>query len=115
MHRVRTSLLTRHSRFWCIGAIAACLTLAGLRNSRALAEQGAAATQPISFRREVAPILLAQCQKCHGPEKSKSKFRLDTFQRLGQPGESRAAPVTAGKPGQSEIYRLLTADDDEDR
>jgi len=69
----------------------------------------------VSFRRDVAPILLKQCQGCHGAEKSKGKFRLDSFERLMKAGESKDAPVAAGKPGASAIYRLITAKDEDDR
>ncbi|MGI9243414.1 MAG: DUF1592 domain-containing protein [Verrucomicrobiales bacterium] len=31
------------------------------------------------FRKEIAPILEASCLDCHGPEKQKAKFRVDTL------------------------------------
>src|SRR4051812_7730598 len=73
------------------------------------------ATAPVSFRREIAPVLVERCVKCHGAEKSKGKFRLDSFERMKKPGESKANPLVAGKPEESEIYRLITAADEEDR
>jgi hypothetical protein len=69
----------------------------------------------VSFSREVAPILLKQCVGCHGAEKTKGKYRLDSFERLMKAGESKDLPVVAGKPGESAIYRLITAKDEEDR
>jgi hypothetical protein len=36
-----------------------------------------AATMKIDFARDIRPILETSCLRCHGPEKPKSKFRLD--------------------------------------
>ncbi|MDB6140291.1 MAG: hypothetical protein JWO94_3363, partial [Verrucomicrobiaceae bacterium] len=40
---------------------------------------------------------------------------LDTFEALGKPGESEGKPVVAGKPEDSDLYKLLVIDDDSDR
>ena len=37
-----------------------------------------AATQPVDFARDIKPLFEASCIKCHGPEKSKNGFRLDS-------------------------------------
>jgi mono/diheme cytochrome c family protein len=75
-----------------------------------------APTQPsVSFRREIAPLLLKQCVDCHGPKKSKGGYRLDTFEHLTQTGDSNALPVVAGKPSDSELFRLISTGDDDDR
>jgi WD40 repeat protein len=76
---------------------------------------GAAESNTISFSRDVAPILAKRCQTCHGPEKAKGKFRLDAFVRLQQPGKSKAAPIVAGHPDKSELYRLITSTDPDER
>src|SRR5205807_207596 len=52
---------------------------------------------------------------CHGPEKSKGKYRLDSFERLMNPGKSKDAPVVAGKPESSALFRLITAHDEDER
>ena len=69
----------------------------------------------VSFTRDVAPILLKQCQSCHGPEKSKGKYRLDSFRRLVQAGKSKSSAITPGDPGHSELYRLIATADEDDR
>jgi len=69
----------------------------------------------VSFRREIAPILVSQCLTCHGAEKAKGGYRVDTFERLMTAGESKAAPVVAGKAAKSSLYYLLIAQDDVDR
>ena len=59
------------------------------------------AEQPVSFKADLAPILLHQCQSCHGPKKSKGGYRVDTFER-------------AMKVGFDELhYRIVTDDEDE--
>src|SRR5204863_8688747 len=35
------------------------------------------ATVPVNFGRDIQPILETSCLRCHGPERPKSKFRLD--------------------------------------
>ncbi|HEX4644997.1 MAG TPA: c-type cytochrome domain-containing protein, partial [Verrucomicrobiae bacterium] len=37
-----------------------------------------AATNKIDFTRDIRPILETSCLRCHGPEKHKSNFRLDS-------------------------------------
>jgi WD40 repeat protein len=75
----------------------------------------AAADQSVSFSRQIAPILLKQCQSCHGPVKTKGGYRLDTFTRLTQSGRSKHPPLKPGDPAASELFRLLVADDVDDR
>lgn len=70
---------------------------------------------PVSFKRDVAPVLLAQCQTCHGPDKAKGKYRLDSFDRLTKPGSSGDPAVTPGRPDRSAIYTLLVAHDPDER
>ena len=82
-----------------------------------LARAGPDAGNPsaVSFRREIAPILLEQCQSCHGPEKSKSNYRVDRFERLLKAGKSNDVPIVPGKPDESPLYRLITAHDEDER
>ncbi len=77
--------------------------------------RGAWCDDDIRFSRDIAPILLRHCQTCHGPEQAKSKYRLDTFQRLMQPGASDEPAITPGKPTASELYRLLVTEHDDER
>jgi hypothetical protein len=70
---------------------------------------------PVSFVRDVAPILVANCQACHGPKMAESNYRLDTFDALMRSGDFGTAPITAGDLDESEIYRLITAEDPEER
>src|SRR5882724_11353547 len=74
-----------------------------------------ATSTPVSFSKDLAPILSKKCVACHGPEKSKGHFRLDSFDWLMKAGESKSAPVVPSQPEQSELVRRLTAKDEDDR
>src|SRR6185369_12714804 len=69
----------------------------------------------VSFTHQIAPILARKCLTCHGPEKSKGGFRLDTFELLLKPGESKSASLVSGNPQQSELFRRITIKDEDDR
>ena len=69
----------------------------------------------ISFSKQVAPILLDQCIECHRSGKAKGGYRLDTLELMLQAGDSKTAPVVAGKPDESELYKLIATHDDDDR
>lgn len=69
----------------------------------------------VSFRRDIAPMLVEKCQACHGPEKAESSYRVDTFARLKAAGENELAPFTAGKPDESELLRLIVSEDKDER
>jgi WD40 repeat protein len=75
----------------------------------------AAAAEPVSFVKDIAPILREKCLPCHGPEKAKGEFRLDTFELLNKPGSSKTPPLQGGAPEKSHLYELITAADADDR
>lgn len=61
------------------------------------------AAEAVSFAKEIAPVLAAKCVTCHGPEKAKGGYRLDTFAALLKPGESEKKPVVASQAEQSPL------------
>jgi WD40 repeat protein/mono/diheme cytochrome c family protein len=75
----------------------------------------AAADSPVSFKKDIAPLLQRRCVACHGEESAKGGYRLDTFARLDKTGESELAPLVAHKAADSELYRLLVEPDANDR
>src|SRR4051812_32781252 len=74
----------------------------------ARAEAPRPAEPPLEFNRDVRPILTDACFACHGPDKAKRKadLRLDT-------AEGGKAAVVPGKPGESELIKRVTSEDDE--
>ncbi len=75
----------------------------------------ASAADPVSFRSQVAPVLLDNCVACHGAKKAEGGYRIDTFEYLMQAGDSGAAPVTAAKIEASELWRRLVTKDHSER
>jgi WD40 repeat protein len=70
---------------------------------------------PVSFRNEIAPVLIEHCQTCHGPAEQRGGYRLDTFDFLSR-NEDPATPVlTPRNPEKSSLFHLLTASDADER
>ena len=61
------------------------------------------ATNTISFDRDIRPVFEQSCIRCHGPEKPKSRFRLDSRESALKGGEQGVAI----KPGQSAESPLI--------
>lgn len=76
---------------------------------------GAGADDAVSFRRDVAPILLARCQACHGPRKSESGYRVDTYAHAMAAGDSDAPGFSREGLDESEAFRRITSDDEDER
>lgn len=81
----------------------------------AVAGTDATGLKAVSFQRQIAPILVEQCQSCHGPQKSKSNYRVDTFERLLKAGKSKDAPLVPKKPDDSPLFRLISSHDEDER
>ncbi len=47
----------------------------------------AASTGPVDFARDIYPLFTESCVKCHGPEKAKGHYRMDTKAGAFKPGE----------------------------
>lgn len=71
--------------------------------------------EPVSFKKEIAPILLGNCLACHGPKKAEGAFRIDSFERLSKAGDSGLAPITGAALDMSELYRRLISEDPDER
>lgn len=70
-----------------------------------------ALADPVSFKKEIAPLLLDNCLACHGPKKAEGGYRVDTFERVMKAGDSGAAGFAAKMLDASEAYRrIVTAD-----
>jgi len=90
------------SRLGC-GILWICLSL-----GQALSQE------PVSFVRDIASVLVKQCQGCHGPKKVRGGYRVDTFAHVLNAGKSEAPAVVKGKPMESELFLRLTTDDKDD-
>lgn len=70
---------------------------------------------PVSFRKDIAPLLQDGCLACHGPKKAEGGYRVDSFERAMKAGESGTAAFTAGKLEESEAFRRITSTDADER
>lgn len=68
----------------------------------------------VSFRADIAPILIAKCQTCHCEKSAKGNYRLDTYEAL-MAGTGKDRNVTPGKPATSKFHQLLITKDADDR
>lgn len=69
----------------------------------------------VDFKQDISPILAEHCLKCHGPEKQKGKYRMDTKEAAFKGGKSGNASFLAGDPDKSEaIHRIYLAKDNDD-
>ncbi|MEO1997051.1 MAG: DUF1549 domain-containing protein, partial [Planctomycetaceae bacterium] len=74
------------------------------------------AEDPISYARDIRPILAAKCWHCHGPDATarRGELRLDLPSAAHAPRDDSAA-IVPGKPAASLLIRRITADDDDVR
>ena len=67
------------------------------------------------FTADVAPVLQQRCVVCHGPDKSRGHFRLDTFADLLKPGSSGKPTIVSGQPEASHLYQLIVEPNEDER
>lgn len=73
------------------------------------------ADSPVSFRREIAPILQDSCLACHGAKKAEGGYRVDSYEELFKAGDSGEVPIAAGASDPSELVRRIVCDDEFER
>jgi dipeptidyl aminopeptidase/acylaminoacyl peptidase len=61
--------------------------------------------KPVSFMREIAPIMVENCIACHNPRKSESKYVMTTFAQLAKGGQ-QGEGITL-EPGEADESRLV--------
>jgi mono/diheme cytochrome c family protein len=72
------------------------------------AAKPAAPKGPVSFIRDVAPILKENCFGCHGAKNPKGKLNMTRYKTL-RLGGTKDDPITPGKPDESYLIDVLTA------
>jgi hypothetical protein len=95
-----------------MGAIALATPLLAVDGSDAQQKTG-----PIQFNRDIRPIFSDNCYACHGPDHNKRKagLRLDRKDEAFKELESGGFAIVPGNPSQSQLYRLVTTSDEDDR
>jgi hypothetical protein len=71
----------------------------------------AATRPPVSYGRDISPILSDKCYRCHGPDAGsrKAELRLDTREGI------TSKVVVAGQPDKSELVTRIFSEDDDER
>jgi len=57
----------------------------------------------VTWDADIKPIVEKSCAKCHGGEKPKGKYRVDTRENFLKGGEGDEKPVVAGKSAESPV------------
>jgi uncharacterized membrane protein len=84
----------------------------GVGKSADVAKPAEPVADKVDFAKEIAPIIKDMCFKCHGGEKVKGKFKMNTKALAMEGGESGKA-INPTKPSLSKFYTSLF-DPDED-
>ena len=67
----------------------------------------AAKKEGLTFDKDIKPLLENSCLKCHGAEKPKSKYRVDSREAFIKGGDSDEAAVVAGKSEKSPVVHYV--------
>lgn len=73
------------------------------------------ASDPVSFRKDIAPVLLDQCTSCHGPKKAEGGYRVDSFVQFSKAGDSGILPLAIQSGEPSELVRRIMSEDHDER
>src|SRR5438034_3320601 len=69
--------------------------------------------QGVTYAKDIKPIFEKSCIKCHGPEKQKSKLRLDSLAAAVKGGEN-GPDIIPGKSAESTLIHNIAHIGDED-
>ena len=62
---------------------------------------------PVSFDREVLPLLEMRCNECHHPEKQRGGLDLTRIETIRRGGDELGAAIVPGKPEESPLIQVL--------
>lgn len=80
-----------------------------------MAAVASGAETSVSFRSDIAPILLDSCLACHGAKKAEGGYRVDSYEELFKAGDSGEVPIAANSSDPSELVRRIQCEDDSER
>lgn len=67
---------------------------------------------PVSFSKDIAPILANNCEACHSAAEANGGYQVSNYNVLLRAGDSEAPAVTAGKPEESELLTRISTEDE---
>ncbi|SRR6266511_984026 len=68
----------------------------------------AAKKDGLTYEKDIKPLLEKACLKCHGPEKPKSKYRVDSREAMIKGGESGDAAIIPGNSANSPLVHYVS-------
>jgi Planctomycete cytochrome C len=71
---------------------------------------GLRATEPVSFSKQICPILETSCWKCHGAAMQLSRLDLRTRETALKGGD-RGPAIVPGSAGESRLFRLVSGNE----
>ncbi len=90
-----------------ISPICLAITLAAVSSTSA-GDGKLAPAGPISYYKQVRPVLQSNCVGCHQPAKDRGGYVMTAFDKLLAGGESGDPAVVAKKPDESQLVELIT-------
>ena len=66
-----------------------------------------AAKKGVTYDKDIKPLLENSCVKCHGAEKPKSKYRVDSREAIIKGGDSGEPAVVVGKSEKSLLVHYV--------
>ena len=69
------------------------------------------AQKPVDFKKEIAPILTARCLECHGPDKQRGGYRLDSRALAIEAGDTGKKGIVPGKSAESSVIARIAGRD----
>jgi hypothetical protein len=67
-----------------------------------------AADKPgLTYAKDIQPMLKESCLKCHGPERPRSRYRIDSLQAIAKAGALGQAPIVAGESVKSPLVLYI--------
>ena len=70
---------------------------------------------PVSFKSDIAPLLINNCLACHGPKKAEGAYRIDTYEKVIAAGDSTSPGFHAKDVEGSEAFRRIVSTDPKER
>ncbi len=102
--------LCRNLPVICLGLAVACLSITA--NPAMASEESDFPPEQIEFfEKEIRPLLIERCHKCHSSDKQKGSLRLDSRDALLTGGDTGPA-IVPRQPDESELVRAVRYGDD---
>src|SRR3954451_7729048 len=110
--KIRNSVANLDGQILSVALYTLCATLAvlGVAFGAGPANLAVRPDSTVDFARDIQPLFVAKCVRCHGPQKGEAGLRLDGRQRALGKLESGTHAIVPGRPDESEILARVTAE-----